>query len=92
MGRKIFEPASAERTRARVLPDVGAIAAEAAEFDVVLVRRVPRFVQKDQLMLGSIEATLSGIGFDPNNQVLELAVNLTPYGKDVVGVSPSMQI
>src|SRR5271166_1945376 len=71
-GRVVFEAAAgvgAQRRGARIGPDVRTPAAAFAEFDVVDVRGGAGLEQRQQLMLGPIEAAHAGIGLGPDNEV-----------------------
>jgi hypothetical protein len=49
--RELALRSAAEDVLARIIPDIGSVAAEAAEFNVVDVRRISTLEHKNQLML-----------------------------------------
>ena len=59
----------AERGGARIGPDIRAPAAAFAELDVVDVRGGAGLEQRQQLMLGPIEAAHAGVGLGPDDEV-----------------------
>jgi hypothetical protein len=50
-------------------PDVAAIASMAAEFDIVLMRRLADAKDANQFVLAAIERALARVGFVPDNQI-----------------------
>ena len=59
-----------EAVDARIGPDIRAVAAVLAEFDVVDVRCVPRLEDADELVLGTIERPHAGVGLRPDADIL----------------------
>ena len=74
MHGKLGVPLLAEGVHAGIGPDIGAVASEAAQFDIVDVAGSAVFEHEDQFVLGAVEATHAGIGLGPDAEVLELAV------------------
>ena len=55
-----------EIVKARVLPDIGAVAAMLSQFDIIPVRRPAVLEHVDQLVLAPVERPHAGIVFDPD--------------------------
>ena len=69
-----FLAASSKRSRPRVLPHIGAIAAITSELHVVPVRPRTVFEQENQFVLAPVVGAHAGIVLDPHAQVFQFAV------------------
>src|SRR5262245_21208485 len=85
---QVIQTASAERVDPRVLPDIGAVAAMTAEFDVVEMRRITDAEDGNELVLAAIKASLASIILDPDCQVEHFAVDLVAGCQQVADVTP----
>src|SRR4029453_5185744 len=79
----------AKRVGTSVFPDVGARAAVTTKLDGVEVGRLPDPEHADQLVLTAVEAALTGIGFDPGNQIEHRAVNCGAGSNEFPNVAPA---
>ena len=75
---QIIIPVGAETVGARIGPDIGAIAAMLAKFDIIDVGRLAGFIDKEEFMLGPIKGSNAAIGLGPDAEVLELAAGTIP--------------
>src|SRR3984893_3320909 len=88
-GRKIlFLSLSPEMVRARVMPNVAAVAAVLSELNVVPVRRPAVLEQVDQLALAPIQRAHAGVVLDPNAQIFELGINPQRRSQQLVLMAP----
>src|SRR5204862_6210501 len=71
-----------------VLPDIAAVAPEAAELDVVAVTAAAVLEDKDELVLAAIERAHPGIVLDPDAEVFQLAINAAPGRRQLFDMAP----
>src|SRR5437588_11983627 len=71
-----------------VVPDIGAVAAELAELDVVAVSVAAVFEHKDKLMLAAVKRAHPGIVFGPNAEVYQFAIDVAAGGQQLFGMAP----
>src|SRR6202521_4586855 len=83
-----FVRRAAEGIRAAVVPNIRTMATVPTQLDVVPVRPAAVLEDKDELVLTSVEATHSGIVFDPDADVLELRIGCAAGGQELVHVAP----
>ena len=69
-----FLAAPAEMAGRRIMPNIGPVAPELAELNVVPMRPVPILQHKDELVLAAVQRAHPGIVLDPDAEILELAV------------------
>ena len=69
-----FLAAPAEMAGRRIMPNIGPVAPELAELNVVPMRPVPILQHKDELVLAAVQRAHPGIVLDPDAEVLKLAV------------------
>jgi hypothetical protein len=77
-----------EAVDARIGPDIRAVTAVFAEFDVVDVRCVPRLEDSDELVLGTIERPHAGVGLRPDADILQLGVGALTRLKHFADMAP----
>src|SRR5712671_4778802 len=87
-GEVSFLTPSPELVRARVLPDIGPVAAMLAQFDVVAVPRPAVFEDVNQLVLAPVQRSHAGIVFDPDAQIFEFGINPQCRGQQLMLVAP----
>ena len=64
-----------EAVDARIGPDIRAVTAVFAEFDVVDVRCASRFEHADELVLGTIKRPRAGVGLRPDADLLQFGLS-----------------
>ena len=79
---------SPEAVDPRILPDIGPIAPGRAEAEGVGVGRGADLVDKDQFMLRPVEASHAAIGLFPDDEVLQLRIDLPSGGLEFAHVAP----
>ena len=72
----------------RIPPDITAVTAELAQLDVVAVRAMPLFENKDKLVLAAVERAHSGIVLDPDAEILQLTIGLSAGGQQLAEMAP----
>src|SRR2546429_9830762 len=70
-----------------IIPDIGAMSAEAAQLDVVDVGRVSFLEQKNQL-LGAVKRSHACTGLVPNAQIFHFAVEIRGGAEQFFDVAP----
>src|SRR6516225_6641140 len=70
------------------MPDIAAVATKLTELDVVAMRGGALLEDKDELVLAAVERAHSGIVFDPDTQILELAIGLAAGGQQFIEMAP----
>src|ERR1043166_2912073 len=88
MHGKLFKPPMPKSVYARVVPDVGAIAAMSAELDVIAMSSSAYPEHRDQLVLRSIIRSLPGIRFFPHHKIQHLVIDLAAGLNQVGDVAP----
>ena len=83
-----FVATLAECVNAGVGPDVRPVASEAAQFDVVPVRFFASPENDYEFMLAAIEGALAGVGFDPDDDIQDVAVKFSPDLDQIADVTP----
>ena len=78
---------SAEAVHASVAPDIGAVAAVLAEFNIVDVRFGSRLEDEHEFMLRTIERSHAAIGLGPDTDIFQLMTGL-PAGFRRHGANP----
>src|SRR5690348_8505457 len=71
-----------------VIPDIAAVAPEAAELDVVAVPAAAPLEDKDELVPAAVERAHPGIVLDPDAEVLQLAINAAPGRCQLFDMAP----
>ncbi len=71
MHGKVFVPCIAKCVDARIIPDIGAVAACVTQPKIIDMRRAALFEHKDQFVLGGIERAHASIGFVPDAEVFQ---------------------
>jgi hypothetical protein len=63
-----------ERVHAGIFPDIGSVAPELAELDIIAVGSLAIPKDEDELMARSVEGTHATVVFDPDTQVEQRVV------------------
>jgi hypothetical protein len=79
---------AAERVDARVGPNVGAIAAETAQVDIVSVRVLAGPEDADELVLRTVEWALAGVRLVPDHEIQHGAIELASDVDQIADVAP----
>ena len=77
-----------EAVDARIGPDIRAVAAVFAEFDVVGVRCVPGLEDANEFVLRAIERPHAGVGLRPDADILQLGVGALTRLKHFADMAP----
>src|SRR5450759_4541944 len=88
MGAQKLHAVLAEGIDAPVRPNVRAWAAALAEFEVVLMRRVPVLEHENELMLRAIECAHAGVRFGPDAEVLQFEVRVVAGVENFAEMAP----
>ena len=88
MHRQLFRAPRLQAVEAGIIPDIGAIAAMAAELDIIDVRRRAVFEDRNQLVLGAVEAAHAAIVLAPDTEILEFAIDFTAGAQQGKQVAP----
>ena len=83
-----FLTRAAESRSNGISPDIGSVAAVAAELDIVVVRPSARFENKNELMLRAIEAPHSGVGLRPHAEIDRLERIGPGRGEQLTDMAP----
>src|SRR2546423_1920186 len=86
--RQIAFAASGKGIGPGVSPNIGAVAPEAAELDIVAVPASAVLEDKDELVLAAVERSHPSIVLDPDAEVFQLAVNAAPGRHQLCDVAP----
>jgi hypothetical protein len=78
----------AKTIHAGIGPDVAAIASMAAEFDIILMRRLAEAKNANQFVLAAIERALAGVGLVPDDQIERQTIDLASDVHQNVNVPP----
>src|SRR5439155_3806964 len=85
---ELAPPGRVQTVDARIVDYVAAMTTFGAEAEIVDVRRGAVLKDADQLVLRAVEATLPGIGFVPDEQVLPLGVKRASGGQQLGEMAP----
>src|SRR3954447_25613325 len=77
-----------ERIDPGISPHIAAIAAEAAELDVVAVRTLAALEHEDQLVLAAVQGSHPAIVLGPDTQVLQLQISLPASCEQLLHMPP----
>jgi hypothetical protein len=88
MGGERLRATSAERVDARIGPDVGAIAAETTQFDIVSVLMAANPEDADEFMLRTVERPLASVRLVPDHEVQHCVIKLPSNVDQIADVTP----
>ncbi len=88
MHGKVFVPCIAKCVDARIIPDIGAVAACVTQPEIIDMRRAALFKHKDQFVLGGIERAHATIGFVPDAEVFQLIKDSMACGENFTHMPP----
>src|SRR5205823_3177092 len=71
-----------------IMPHIAAVAAKPAKLDIVAVSVAAMFEHKDKLVLAAVERAHPGIIFDPDADVLQLAIGRKTGGQQLLHMAP----
>src|ERR1700693_593963 len=72
----------------RIDADIGAVAAMAAEFDIVVMPRFAILEDADEFVLGAIERAHAAIRFDPDTEIEKIAIGLGSCAQKLAQMAP----
>ena len=85
---KLIEPICTEYIRPGIGPDIAAVTSMSSELDIVNVLAAAVLPDKDQFVLAAVERPHAGIGFIPNDKVLEPPVDAPAGGRHLIQMAP----
>ena len=85
---KLIEPICTEHVRPGIGPDIAAVTSMSSELDIVNVLAAAVLPDKDQFVLAAVERPHAGIGFIPNDKVLEPPVDAPAGGRHLIQMAP----
>jgi hypothetical protein len=81
-------PAAGEGVGSGVAPNIGAVAPEPVELDVIAVPVAAVLEDKNKLVLAAVERTHPGIILDPDAEVFQFAIGGTTGGQQLFHMAP----
>ena len=75
--RKLIEASGSEGVYSGIIPDIGPVTAMPAKFDVVDVRSIPDFEDRDEFVLGPVKRSHAAIVFVPYAKVEQAVIDFS---------------